>query len=269
IERLAVLAKRATAATSSADRGHTTAAGEGPSSEMREPRWARNASERYRGGTAAPMATAAAPRRPTRSSNVVTTGAQRTPAIQVARDVTRARDSTGCTPCGPASRMRCARGGPGSRNREPRSGLPHRTRRAATWLSWGFRVFVRGWSHRPFGPVLAHDSPTAGRETTSIGRNLGTRGDRSTAGDEDAPSRAAEGGSLNAKDPPPWRQDGLYYDYNQAVCLAADGRLREGNAFDPYVYGGNEVKHAVHVPGMDAVLARRETEEGTKSDDLL
>src|SRR5207249_11336002 len=31
----------------------------------------------------------------------------------------------------------------------------------------------------------------------------------------------------------------------------------------------NEVKHAVHVPGMDAVLARRETEEGTESDDLL
>src|SRR5438093_11396509 len=31
----------------------------------------------------------------------------------------------------------------------------------------------------------------------------------------------------------------------------------------------NEVKHAVHVPGMDAVLARCETEEGTESDDLL
>src|SRR5713101_8742560 len=31
----------------------------------------------------------------------------------------------------------------------------------------------------------------------------------------------------------------------------------------------HEVKHAVHVPGMVAVLARRETEEGTESDDLL
>src|SRR5207249_6085885 len=31
----------------------------------------------------------------------------------------------------------------------------------------------------------------------------------------------------------------------------------------------NEVKHAVHVPGMDAVLARCETEEGTESNDLL
>src|SRR5207247_11438803 len=30
-----------------------------------------------------------------------------------------------------------------------------------------------------------------------------------------------------------------------------------------------EVKHAVHVPGMDAVLARCETEEGTESNDLL
>src|SRR5437879_12708771 len=43
----------------------------------------------------------------------------------------------------------------------------------------------------------------------------------------------------------------------------------EGKRFSPLGVWRNEVKHAVHVPGMDAVLARRETEEGTESDDLL
>src|SRR5713101_3421644 len=35
------------------------------------------------------------------------------------------------------------------------------------------------------------------------------------------------------------------------------------------LHGGPRSNNAVHVPGMDAVLARRETEEGTESDDLL
>lgn len=43
-ESPALPAKRTTATTSSVDRGHTTAAGFGPRSASKEPRWARKAS---------------------------------------------------------------------------------------------------------------------------------------------------------------------------------------------------------------------------------
>src|SRR5438445_10763759 len=73
IDRPAAAAKRTTMETSSVERGQTTAAGSTPPSGRRDPRCARNASSRYRGGIAESVAIWSAPRRSASSENLAPT----------------------------------------------------------------------------------------------------------------------------------------------------------------------------------------------------